>query len=595
MNRVRFYHSIWLLLLFPILSHSVNAQPQTFEFSYGSSTCTERGFKGVEPVNDCSGGGYIAVGITTQQPPPDLNRPCPAIACSAQDHDDNVYVVRTNANGTPIWERIYDVGSFGGYDEAKVIRELPNGDGYIIAGTTRRNVATATSDIFLLKIDCDGNPLPLPSGTGFTQIYGFNDGVNDYVSDLIIATTGDGINTNAGDFVIAGYSQRPFPNMYDGVLIRTRPDGTIIWNKTYNMLGTDPDQHDDYFNTLIEDQTVAGGTGDIVAAGYTNSFVNSHGIQGLVVRVNGNTGNIGPMPQGAAHYGNALRDEKFEAVEELVSNPEWGNLVFAGSTVALGVVDIYLVKTAANPCQLLVQTTVDQAAGLGEGAFGIMQVVGTVGIPFCPIGHLAVVGRTTIACPNPGAGDPAGHEDALLLHVNPFTLTAVAGKHFGSQMGCLRNEDFYSVMETGNADPGFILCGSTADNPGIFPPPPPLPDPSNLYIVKTDGNGETECAEDWSFSQWHPEWEGSCVLATTRSPFRDYIVITTYTCPDEYEDVCPSDMPNSISPGYGLGIGGLDFLESGSLSLPLSGKSEPAAGSETGKTGTIRARVKVKE
>ena len=206
----------------------------------------------------------------------------------------------------------------------------------------------------------------------------------------------------------------------------------------------------------------------------------------------------------------------------------------------------------------------------------------------------------TRSCPNPAPTGPYRHEEALLLHVDPFTLAAVAGRHFGSQMGCPRNEAFYSVMDVGNGDPGFILCGYTADNPGPIAPPPPIPDPSNLYLVKTDGNGETECAEVWNFFQQDPEWEETCnIPVQTTDRLRPSAFHTIPELKDHNEDVCPSNAPNGISPGQGAGIGGLDdeldILESGSLSLPLSGKSETSAGDGTGKSATIRAKVRMKE
>lgn len=580
--------SAWIVIQL-ILSLPANAQPQTFEFSYGSSTCVERGFKGAEPVDiqgGCLDGGFVAVGTSSE---PLLENGCANCYNVPGACDDNVYVVRTNPNGTRIAEFVYDVTGNGLYDNAVVIRELSNG--FIIAGTTQ--AIGGTSDVFLLRIACNGSVM-------FARTYGIP-GVNDFASDLIVATTGNGATTRPGDFIISGWSERGGTTMTDGLLIRTTSAGTMIWNGTYNVPGSDPDQHDDYFHTLIEDQTAGAGTGDIIAAGHTTSFSffgpNFLGEQGLAVRVSGNTGNIGFPPQGAAYYGGANQDERFDAIEELTSNYEWGNLVFAGSTSGLGVEDIYLVKTTNNPCQMLAQNTVNHVTGSAEVALGIVESW-TPGMPFCPIGELAVVGRTRIDCSNPDPTGPYTHDEALLLHVIPATLTAVTGKHFGSQMGCVRSEVFYSVMDVGQSDPGFIMCGSTADNPGLITPWP-TPDPSNLYLVKTDGNGETGCEEEWNFTQQNPGWEAFCINAVRANPLTSQVANAIFRQKFHSEDVCPSNAPNGISPGQGAGIGGLDdefdILESGSLSLPLSGKSETSAGDGTGKSATIRAKVRMKE
>lgn len=577
-------------LLHLALSVALNAQTTRFEFSYGSPTCRETGVRGVEPIDlpgGCCDGGYIAVGTSSEAHI--------GSNCASQT---NVYVVRTNSDGTQRFSFVYDIAGRGGFDEGTSIKEIESG--FIITGNTIANEFGATSDIFLLEIDCDGNVVR-------TTIYE-TPNINDFANDIIVAEIGNGVTTNPGDFIIAGSTQRMAPTMSDGLILRTTATGTLIWNKAYNVPGSDPDQHDEFLTALIE--TKVTGAGDIVAVGHTTSFSfigpTFFGTQGLVIRVNGNTGNTGPTIQRVSHYGGALND-RFDAVTELSTAAEAGNLVFAGSTSQPGAEDIYLVKTEANPCVMLAQNRIDHmipTGGLGEAAFGIVEVT-MPGITFCPVGDLAIVGRTMVPCADPDPPfTPDTHDDGLLIHVTPSTLQVVAGLQFGSQMGCLRSEVFHSIKDVGDGDRGFIICGTTQENLNPIAPPPPLPDPSDLYLVKTNQNGTTCCSEPWTFVQVDPDWDNACVLATVVSPLLTRTVTTLKGAKNAPEQVCSEvdcfgidDPPGG---GGGSGIRELPqdqpgFSESGSLNLPLSGKGEASAGDGTGKSATIRAKVRMKE
>src|ERR1041384_115163 len=68
------------------------ALAQRFEYTSGGPKCGSTGYGGVQPV---SAGGYIAVGETSSA----RDGNCP---------DMNVYVVRTEADGSLAWARAYD-------------------------------------------------------------------------------------------------------------------------------------------------------------------------------------------------------------------------------------------------------------------------------------------------------------------------------------------------------------------------------------------------------------------------------------------------------------------------------------------------------
>lgn len=574
------------LALSAALTCTLNAQ-MTFEVTYGGSgpLQIEEGFRGAERVDvagGCCDGGYIAVGKTTEF----INTSC--------ETESDVYVVRTDAMGGHVWEFAYNIGGVGEctIDEARCVREVQ--DGFLIAGTTARLGVPNPVDIFLMKVNCDGE-------VQFTQIYD-GGGTNDFVNDMIITDFGNGTTTFPGDVVLAGWSDRGGVNQNDGLLIRTSSTGFLIWNKTYNALGTDPDLHNDFLNAVIE--TKASGAGDIVAVGTTDSWSfiggTAFGQQGFVVRVNGNNGNFGPAPRGVAQYGGP-NQEVFEGVTELTTTCEAGNLVFAGHTTNLGLGrSLYLVKTAPNPCTMLAQNVISSLSGPDDAAYDLVEVL-TPGLTFSPVGNLAVVGTTRRNCDIPMQGD--WHYNALLLNVEPSNLQAAAGFHFGSTFGC-RHEAFRSVEDLGNQDPGFVMCGFTQRNDQIVFNPP-VPDPSDLYLVKTGKAGKTGCEETWDFSQFDPLWDELCATAIVASPITENFGVPVDQPRDRQEDICVGtgsvikEDGNPRSPGMNApdnSRGGLqlDFSGANDLSLPSPLKRESEADKQT-TTGTIRAKVKAKE
>lgn len=536
----------------PLLS--AKAQ-MTFEVTYGGNGTTqlEEAFRGTERVDvagGCCDGGYISVGLSTEY----ITYPPPATQCIT---GSDVYVVRTDAMGGSVWEFVYDIGGPDActIDEGRSVREVE--DGFVIAGITTP-IGVPDTDIFLMKLNCEGE-------VQWTQIFDGGE-TNDYVKDLIITDFGDGVSTFPGDFVLAGWSDREGQNQIDGLLIRTSSTGMLIWDQVYNVPGTDLDQHDDFFNAVIEAK--ASGAGDLVAAGYTDSwsFVgpNFFGYQGLVVRVNGNNGTIGVAPQGVAQYGGQGMDDVFEAVTELTTTCEAGNLVFAGHSTEPQVrQEIYLVKSAASPCTFLADHKINSPASFVDVAYDLVEVL-TPGLPFSPVGNLAVAGTTRITCPVPS--NPPTHFNALLVNVEPAALQAINGFHFGSTFGCIRNETFRSVEDLGNGNPGLIMGGVTRNNPGHIGPP--APDPSDFYLVKTGKQGRTGCEEDWDFMQNDPGWKDVCAIAILASPFEEDFADPWDQPRDRQDDVC---------------VGTGSIINNGRRPNPPYRH-----------TGTIRAKVKVK-
>src|SRR5690349_21087922 len=105
------------------------AAAQRFQYVYGNAGCNEAGRYGVKQVTT---GGYITVGET---------------GCAGGGTD--IYVVRTNINGTQMWAWSYSIGH---NDTATDVIEDANGD-FVICGVTDNGAPCALSrDMFILRL-----------------------------------------------------------------------------------------------------------------------------------------------------------------------------------------------------------------------------------------------------------------------------------------------------------------------------------------------------------------------------------------------------------------------------------------------------------
>ena len=425
------------------------ADAQIFEMSYGLPALTEQANRGVTQVHLCPGGGTISVG--TNMPPA-----APAVS--------RVYVVRTNPVGGPIWERMYDVLPGGGGETGESLVELRDGTGFVIAGGTRS--VAAPRNAFLMKIRCDGL-------VDWVQTY---HSPNDEVAlDVIQARSGDlAFGTRPGDLLVSGFSTVPGLGQ-SALLFRTTVTGGLIWNRRYDISARAA------FNGLTEARPLAGtSTGDVVAAGFiTNAAL---GERGYVARVSGNNGLFLGAPHCAAAYAGIGRARFESVVSQSVAAA--GSLVFAGSTssAASPATDVFLVRTTLNPCMPIVQRRIgDNPVGAvaNEIAFDMQEVMTPLGI--APAGALALTGSVT----NPAV---AG-SDAFLLVTNPINLTPLAGsgRRYGNHLSGF--EAGHSLFTLPN---GFLIAGrTTTDFSGGV-------DPGDLYLVRADTNGKTNCAAGWN-------------------------------------------------------------------------------------------------
>jgi PKD repeat protein len=142
-----------------------------------------------------SDGGYIMVGTTE----------------SYGVGTTDFWLVKTDAEGIEQWNR-----TFGSEDIEEDISFLQTSDGgYILVGTTRSYV-TGSYDLWLVKTDAKGIEQ-------WNRTFGGED--NDIVSSFL--------QTSDGGYIIAGQTESYGAGSDDFWLIKTDPEGTEQWNRTF--------------------------------------------------------------------------------------------------------------------------------------------------------------------------------------------------------------------------------------------------------------------------------------------------------------------------------------------------------------------------
>ena len=160
----------------------------------------------------------------------------------------DTWVVRVDKNGDLLWEHIYHYYSLYNYGYA--ITQTTD-EGFIITGSgglyiepVEGELSVFNNDLFLLKIDKDGV-------VQWQKV--LDGGQKEYGRSIV--------QTNAGDYIVAGYTVAFSGENRDVWVLRVDQLGNVIWQKTYGG------SEDDSAYSLIE-----GVDGNFVVAGSTESF-----------------------------------------------------------------------------------------------------------------------------------------------------------------------------------------------------------------------------------------------------------------------------------------------------------------------------------
>ena len=237
-------------------------------------------------VQLCSDGGFVITGYTS------------TFGLGGND----VYVIRTNANGDTLWSRTFGTPD---HNEAWAITQTSDG-GFIITGNT---LITGSQKLFVIKTDAAGNIL---------WSKGYDNGSDSGNGISVIQTSDSG-------YCIAGTCVTTGTILKDIYLVKTDVNGDTLWSRTFDGGGNEE------CNSI--EQTTDGG---YILTGYTNSF--SLGDDLFIIKTN-DSGVIS-WAKVIGGVSNA-RDEGRSVIQAID-----GGYMVAGFTQTFGVgTDMFIVKT----------------------------------------------------------------------------------------------------------------------------------------------------------------------------------------------------------------------------------------------------------
>ncbi len=218
--------------------------------------------------------------------------------------NEDVYLIKTNANGNLLWSR-----TFGGTntEESSSVSQTTDG-GYIIIGFTN-SFGAGDFDVYLIKTDANGDTL-------WTKALG---GIG-YDTGTSVEQTTD------GGYIISGGTTSFGSGNNDVYLVKTNVNGDTLWTKTFGGIST----NDVGYSVQ---QTIDGGY--IVAGVYNYGSFNSD-VYLIKTDTNGDT-------LWTKTYGGVTNDEG-----NLVRQTSDSGYIIIGSTVVGSGHDVYLIKTDVN-------------------------------------------------------------------------------------------------------------------------------------------------------------------------------------------------------------------------------------------------------
>ena len=265
-------------------------------------------------VQQASDSGYIVAGATR----------------SFGVGSDDVYLIKVNADGTPLWTNTY--GGIGS-DYGQSIQQTSDG-GYIVAGRTM-SFGPGISNVYLIKTDANGD-------TMWTKTYG--EAGHLAVGFSVKQTSDQG-------YIIAGCITSG-PGQTYGYLIKTDTIGDTLWTKQYGEGG-------DYDWLVSVQQTSDEG---YIVAGFTDSQgAGSLDVWLIRTYVNGDT--IWTQTYGGTS------DEAGYSLQK--TSDEGYIIVGATNSSGAGSDDLWLIKTEPDTLGIREQeVTTEKSGNFGTTIFG---------------------------------------------------------------------------------------------------------------------------------------------------------------------------------------------------------------------------------
>lgn len=505
-----------------------NLSAQTFQYLYGDPTCRSTGVEAL--YVHIPGGGYLAVGEAYS-----------GVGCS----NSNVYVVRTNSDGSLLWSYTYD---FQGKDSATNVIRCANGD-YVIAGVTTGS--SPSLNIFLLRISSTGTLL-------FSNVFDLGP-FDDMACDVIETRTGDGRFFNIGELVVAGWTGKK--GSRDALIFRA--SATLQLITTTIAAGLNPGVNgDDYFYAIQEILVNAPnpGAADLIAVGGTSS-AGAGGTDVYIARTDPFGGPYATAVIGGVH------DDEGRSVEEQWDFPNYyGDFLIAGSTrngpgSEGATLDAYVVQVNSTLNTIRGQLLFGHATR-DDAALSARRDYYTRADSFA----LIATGYTSLE------GGTLTRENVFLQRITGGCASLLSmGKIYGGsgdERGCsvMMNGPFVASFPPPPDPPlesiGYIVAGYTTS--------PELTANQRLYLIKTDSSLRSGCnEEDALFIAMNPGFGRVAGYPNMMSYYRPLIGGTTRTAVPWETELC-SELPGggerAIRGGDGDehdGVAGIDVRQQG--------------------------------
>jgi len=250
----------------------------------------------------------------------------------------DVYLIRIDVDGDTLWTKTY--GGTGG-DYAKSVEVCPDG-GFIIAGSTN-SFGAGGSDVYIIRTNSLGDTLWTKTCGGANDDAGFS--VQRCLS---------------GGFIIAGYTYSFGAGHWDVYLIRTDSLGDTLWTKTYGGIDYD-------VGFSVEECSDSG----FIITGMTYSF-GAGDADIYLIRTDSWGNTIWTKTYGGTKY------DAGYSVQECAS----GSFIITGRTLSFGIywAHPYLLKTDAGGNLLWIKTYAggggDAGCSVKEASSGGFMIVG---------------------------------------------------------------------------------------------------------------------------------------------------------------------------------------------------------------------------
>ena len=239
-------------------------------------------------VQQTSDGGYIIMGVTN----------------SFGIDNEDIYLVKTDAEGTKLWDK-----TFGGISQdLGYYAHQTSDEGYIITGGTY-SPNTNSYDIWLIKTNINGDET-------WNRTYGGISGDNGYYIQ----------QTSDGGYIVIGYTYSFSAGKEDIWLIKTDSSGNMLWDRTFGGI-----HHDGGYSVQ---QTSDGG---FIITGYTDSF-DAGNYNVWLIKTNNNG-----IEEWNRTFGGTTTDDNGRSIQQTSD----GGYVILGSTKSYdtGDYDVLLIKT----------------------------------------------------------------------------------------------------------------------------------------------------------------------------------------------------------------------------------------------------------